>query len=49
MIQESAETVSHWIVNRDTGWGCDGCDWTGKNLEEFQQTHGRPDNDNIPF
>jgi len=40
---------AHWIVNRDAGWGCSGCDWTGATLKEYWHAHGRPDEYKIPF
>lgn len=42
-----AAVKTHWLVNLDTAWGCDGCDWTGK-LDDYWKTHGRPSHD-IPF
>lgn len=43
-----APTPAHWLVNRDAGWGCQGCEWTGANLGDFWKTHERRDHD-IPF
>jgi hypothetical protein len=45
----SEEAVeAHWLVNTDSGWGCDGCDWTSSKVEDFWKTHERSDHD-IPF
>lgn len=48
--EEAAKPETHWLVNRDFGWACQGCDWTSAKLDfdSFRAAHERPDT-NVPF
>lgn len=45
------EMNMHWALLRDDGqWGCDGCEFTGKTIDDFWAAHeARRTDDNIPF
>jgi hypothetical protein len=48
-VNSNEAVNTHWLAFLDSGWGCTGCDWTGK-LEDFWNTHERQgDGINIPF
>ena len=34
-----SEANKHWLVFGGTGFECQGCDWTGKQVQEFWDAH----------
>lgn len=34
-----SESNNHWLIWNEADWGCQGCDWTGKRVQDFWEAH----------